>query len=313
MSAFIVGNSCIEDILAAVSTYWDTRDGLRYNWWFNKAVGTTMETKMDWIGNQWLKLNIDSVNYRYDEDTKYEPQHFNVTPFYKPLFGGVILEGSEKGQGSSIGLKRKKQNKESNMAKALQFNLNGSTFEATPVKLERKKLYGWTETVATDDDGGVCVAAQLAPGGTLVVPPGGVKPAKVDDTGCWLDRNDLTAVDADGNPVVPVQSSFDAPILLDHTATVEEFLDHVWKSVYQLDNAELAAKVGNDIYAFPFSYRGGVSADEGYLQKSGDNLFLFTGEKVDFEMIGVKEEAVLDDEDTPADEEETDELDFSMM
>jgi glycosyltransferase involved in cell wall biosynthesis len=82
--------------------------------------------------------------------------------------------------------------------------------------------------------------------------------------------------------------------------------------LHNVDNEELAAAVGDDIYAFPFSYRGGLSQDEGYLQKSGETLFLFTGEKVDFEMIGVEEEGVLDDQDAaPAEEDE--ELDFSMM
>jgi len=200
------------------------------------------------------------------------------------------------------------------MAKPLQFLIGGSTYDAAPVKLERKKLYGWTDTVATDEAGGVCISAQLAPGGTLIVPPSGVKMATLDADGKWLEKSELTPVDADGNPLTPVPSSFDAPIALDKKATDEEFLDHIWKAVYQLDGAELASAVGdNDIYAFPFSYRGGLSQDDGFLLKSGGTLFLFTGEKVEFEMIGVAEEGVLDDQDEETPAEEEDELDFSMM
>lgn len=200
------------------------------------------------------------------------------------------------------------------MAKTLQFTIGGSTFDAAPVKLERKKLYGWTDTVATDEAGGVCVSAQLAPGGTLIVPPSGVKLATIDADGKWLEKSDLTPVDADGNQLTPVPSSFDAPIALDKKATDEEFLDHIWKAVYQLDNAELASAIDDDaIYAFPFSYCGGLSQDDGFLLKSSGTLFLFTGEKVEFEMIGVAEEGVLDDDDEEAPAEEEDELDFSMM
>lgn len=199
------------------------------------------------------------------------------------------------------------------MAKTLTFKTSKGTFEAIPVKLERKKLYGWTDTVATDDNGGVCISAHLAPGGTLVVPPGGVKMAKVDGNGRWLEKEDLSAVDADGNTAQPVPSSFEQEIALINKASAEEFLDHVWKSVYQIDNKELADVVGNDIYSFPFSYRGGYSPDEGYLQKCGDTLFLFTGSPLDFDMIGVSEEGVLDEDDASNEEEETDELDFSMM
>ena len=199
------------------------------------------------------------------------------------------------------------------MAKALQFTLGGSTYDAAPVKVERKKLYGWTDTVATDEAGGVCISTQLAPGGTLIVPPSGVKLATLDTDGKWLEKSELTPVDAEGKPLTPVPSSFDAPIALDKKATDEDFLDHIWKAVYQLDSAELAAAVGNDIYAFPFSYRGGLSYDDGFLLKSGETLFLFTGEKVEFEMLGVEEEGVLDDQDDETPAEEEDELDFSMM
>ena len=36
------------------------------------------------------------------------------------------------------------------MARALTFDLGGTAFQAEPVKLDRKKVYGWTETAATD-------------------------------------------------------------------------------------------------------------------------------------------------------------------
>ena len=42
------------------------------------------------------------------------------------------------------------------MAKELMFKLGGADYGAAPVKLERKKIYGWTDTVATDKDGNVC-------------------------------------------------------------------------------------------------------------------------------------------------------------
>jgi len=42
------------------------------------------------------------------------------------------------------------------MAKELTFHLGGNAFAAAPVKLERKKLYGWSSLVATDRDGRIC-------------------------------------------------------------------------------------------------------------------------------------------------------------
>ena len=42
------------------------------------------------------------------------------------------------------------------MAKELIFKLSGTDYGAAPVKLERKKIYGWTDIVATDRSGNVC-------------------------------------------------------------------------------------------------------------------------------------------------------------
>ena len=49
------------------------------------------------------------------------------------------------------------------MAKELIFKLSGTDYAAAPVKLERKKIYGWTTLVATDKEGGVCDSAYLSP------------------------------------------------------------------------------------------------------------------------------------------------------
>ena len=61
------------------------------------------------------------------------------------------------------------------MAKELQFKLNGKDFAAAPVKLERKKIYGWTDIVATDKAGDVCGSAYLSPDDALIIPSGGLK------------------------------------------------------------------------------------------------------------------------------------------
>ena len=83
------------------------------------------------------------------------------------------------------------------MAAALKFSLKGTEYEAVPVKLERKKLYGWTDVVATDASGGTCTTAQVDPDGELLIPPGAVKSALLDADGAWVEL-----------PIVP--SSFGA-------------------------------------------------------------------------------------------------------
>ena len=199
------------------------------------------------------------------------------------------------------------------MAKELMFRLAGSEYGAAPVKLERKKIYGWTDTVATDRNGDVCNSAYLSPDDALVIPSGGLKQAVVDDDGRWVEKSALVAYSEDGSEVLPVlPSSFDAPIELKVKATAEEFLDNDWESVYQLVNPDLAAAVGDDIYKFDFCYRGGTNHNDAYLMATPAGLFLFAGDRQEFPLVSLAEETTIDDTEEPV-EEEIDELDFSMF
>ena len=65
------------------------------------------------------------------------------------------------------------------MAKELTFTLGGTDYAAAPVKLERKKIYGWTDLVATTKDGEVCTSAYLSPDDALIIPSGGLKQGTV--------------------------------------------------------------------------------------------------------------------------------------
>lgn len=199
------------------------------------------------------------------------------------------------------------------MAKELLFKLSGTDYGAAPVKLERKKIYGWTDTIATDRDGNVCGSAYLSADDALIIPSGGLKQAVVDSDGRWVEKSGLTAYDEDGQTELPMYaSSFDAPIELKQKATTEEFLDNDWESVYQLVNADLAAAVGNDIYRFDFCYRGGTNHNDAYLMNTPGGLFLFTGDKQEFPLVSLADETTIDDTEEPV-EEEIDELDFSMF
>lgn len=199
------------------------------------------------------------------------------------------------------------------MAKALIFRLAEQEFPATPVKLERKKIYGWTETVATDRNGGVCESAYLSPYDALIIPGGGLSLGAVDSAGRWIDKGKLTAYSADGTAPLPVlPSSFDVPINLDVKVTVEEFLDNDWEAVYQISDDGLAAAIGDDIYKFDFCYRGGVNHNNGYLLATPSGLFLFSGDYQEFQMVGLAEETTIDETDD-TEIEAIDELDFSMF
>jgi hypothetical protein len=197
------------------------------------------------------------------------------------------------------------------MAKELKFTIAGTEYGAAPVKLERKKIYGWSDLVATDKSGEVCDSVYLSIDDALLVPSGGYKQGTVDDSGRWVEKSELTACDKDGNPLQQLASSFDAVIELKEKVSAEEFLDNDWEAVYQLVNPDLAAVVGDDIYIFDFCYRAGVNHNYGYLMNAAGGLFLFAGDKQEFPLLSLVEQTVIDEVEEV--EEEIDELDFSMF
>lgn len=197
------------------------------------------------------------------------------------------------------------------MAKELIFTLNGSEYAASPSKLERKKIYGWSAMVATDKDGAVCSSAYLYPDASLLIPQGGLKQAIIDEEGKWVEKTMLKAFDQNNQTLPIYASSFDTPIVLDKVVGIEEFLDNEWESVYQLFNSTLAEQIGDMIYTFPFIYKEGVNRNDGYLLNTPTGLFLFAGGKQTFELLTLADQTSIDELEENMDD--IDELDFSMF
>lgn len=201
------------------------------------------------------------------------------------------------------------------MAKALNLILGGSTFALAPTKVERKKLYGWTELRATDPDGNVCRQAGLDSNGVTIIPKGATKIGMLREDGNWMEKDELQALHADGSVAEAIPSSFEGEIKLEQKVDTEKLMDCIVTSVYQLEGEgaeELAKAIGSDIYTFPFSYRGGYDASDGFLLSNGTTPFIFVGTEAKFELIGLEEQAVVDEPDEEVEMEE-DELDFSMF
>ncbi len=199
------------------------------------------------------------------------------------------------------------------MGRKLNISLRGTTFEVEPIKLERKKLYGWVETRVTTPDGGICTSASLNDDGVTVATSGSVKMGIITEDGQWAEREDFTTVNIDGNPVQGVPSSFETGIDLLQPACEEDILTTQISSVYQLnseDNNDLITSLGDEIYIFPWSYRGGLPSTA-FIMAIGQLVFILAGTPFPLEYVDLAENSVLDDD--SEEEFESDDLDFSMF
>jgi hypothetical protein len=204
------------------------------------------------------------------------------------------------------------------MAKPLTLTYHGETVNFDLDKVDRTKLYGRVETQTLDDAGRPCELGTLIGDGHSIVGKGGSAIAVLSPDGHWRRKADLTAVDVAGNPIIPVKSSFNAPIDLEKTATVDEYLNHAIGSVYQLradeTNAGLAAELAaGTIFTFPFSYRGGLEPHTGFLLRAADGTdFIAIGTPTTLEYVGLATPAAaVADPDEPAADD--DDLDFNLV
>src|SRR5262245_61199497 len=112
------------------------------------------------------------------------------------------------------------------MAKPLVFEFRGQSIEVALEKIDRAKLYGYLDTEVQDEAGKQCELATLLGDGHSIVGKGGSALVYLSADGLWRTRAELQPVDVQGKPITPVKSSFDAPITLSETVTVDDFLSH---------------------------------------------------------------------------------------
>ncbi len=204
------------------------------------------------------------------------------------------------------------------MAKPLVFQLGESEIAFAMHKVDRSKLYGFKEVEALDESDQPCQLATLAGDGCTMIGRGGTGLGWLDADGSWCDKSQLTPVDKDGSEIEPVASSFSAPIKLFETATVDQYLEHNIRLLYAVEAVDqaddLMAELNRGtIFAFPYSYRGGLEADSGFLltNESGE-VMLAVGTPTRVEFIGMAAPAAtVDDADNG--DEDVDLMDFDMI
>ena len=202
------------------------------------------------------------------------------------------------------------------MARMASLKLNDKIFSAGFVKLDRKKIYGWSKVDIFDENDQICSLANISDG-QYVLPSGSITLAGFNTKGEYVSKGSLVGVDDEGKKVEKVPSIFDEPAAL-KKADLDEFLSLNVKSVYQLGMEEgkeelLGLLEGGDIYHFPFNYRADYEADDAFLLTSAGEVFAVVGKQAELEYIGLenKEEEV--PEKPEAEAPEDDDFDFGML
>lgn len=200
------------------------------------------------------------------------------------------------------------------MARQLTFRIKRKEYTVIPVKIDRKKLYGWTEIIALDEQGRTCNLVSTDDTGTLIIPKGGTALGMLSSDGKWVERTQLKTVRQDGSEAEIIPSSFSVVIPLKQKVTDEEFLDYSITDFYQLDNVpdDLLKAIADDIYTFDYTYLDSYETTPAFLMVADATLFMLLGYKNRFDMLCLGECSVVDDDDDYI-EVTDDDIDFSMF
>lgn len=196
-------------------------------------------------------------------------------------------------------------------------SLDGEDFEVQLKKIDREDLYGSVAIEAFDEKGNPAQLLVLASDGKTLLDKGGTALATVDQKGNSVERNTLKPVNADGEPIEPVEASFGKSNKL-KVADIDDYLSQVVKSIYILDPVEdgdirflLDHLASGLIYSFPFSYRGGTEYDNAFVIGNKDDAFIIIGKEARFKFAKLNQAAQLD----ALEEEEIsgDDIDFDLL
>lgn len=200
------------------------------------------------------------------------------------------------------------------MARELRLRIKRKEYPVVPIRIDRKKLYGWTEIIAQDEQGQTCRLVNTDDTGTLIIPKGGTALGILSPKGDWVERTELKSVNEDGSPAILIPSSYSKAISLRKTVADEEFLNYSITDFYQLGQVtdSLIKAVGKDIYTFDYTYLDSYETTPAFVMVSEGSLFMLLGYKNNFNMLCLGECGTAEGGEDYI-EVTDDDLDFSMF
>lgn len=203
--------------------------------------------------------------------------------------------------------------------RSIEFEFKGTPITFNMIKVDRNKLYGYKVLDVLDENDEPCELTTLADDGKTLIGKGGTGIGYLDADGNWSDKSQLNPVDLQGKPIQPVLSSFSAPIELATEISIEDYLDHNIRLIYQLEIDQTSHPLidklkSGAIFLFDYSFRGGLEADAGImLINDEDEIFFLVGDKTSVSFKGLQQSAPVATEEAVATNDDAGLMDFGMI
>lgn len=203
------------------------------------------------------------------------------------------------------------------MARTIVVNWKGNLSEFKLARVDRAKLYGRKMKIIVDENEEATKSAYLTRDGTALLPSGTLSSLYINDDYDVTSRSGLIAVDAENTPLSKIPSTLGIEQNLEGPINPRRVLDHLSKSVYQLDAETLddalkAALEKGEIFETRFAYRAGFDDAPAFLLHNDEGFFALVGTPAEFDFLEKEQNLILEDEDD-ADPFDDDDLDFGMF
>lgn len=193
----------------------------------------------------------------------------------------------------------------------IKFNDQESSFK--PTKINRSKLYGSKRRIPIDAQGQKCSRAALTHDGVYVLPSGGTAMLYLDEQGDVVERNQLQAIDTDGEVMSPENSSSEATLEVTQVVQVADVLECGITHAYALEPVFICTELEKSLSQGAIYRLPGANGRQAFLLGNDAGYFLLFGEQTGFELIGLAE-ADLSPPDIGEDGYDIgDDIDFGMM
>ena len=115
------------------------------------------------------------------------------------------------------------------MARKANLTLDGAAFSTAFVKLDRKKVYGWSKIDIYDEGDSLCSLASIADG-EHILPSGSVTLASFNTKGEYVEKSTLVGLDSNGKKVDKKPSIYDEQNLGNKFIALQrKMMDNGWK------------------------------------------------------------------------------------
>jgi hypothetical protein len=118
------------------------------------------------------------------------------------------------------------------MAKDAEFKIGGASFKAALSKVDRDKVYGWTEAKYLDPQGDPCIWATLLNDGKTLVASGGTAQKTLNAEGVEISKSDLIALLPDGSKAELQKSIYEQPVELNADYGIDALQEMMIEQIY---------------------------------------------------------------------------------